>query len=261
MKKIALLCDYGMDDAIATVYLLQYAEKFEKIDILPVSGNFPLSVTYGCCEKLLSNIEDLPKNIRIVDTSVIEQPTESIPHIHGNDGMGDVLHSKNLEGISVIAYRDWLDEIDGDYTIISLGPCTVTADILKHKGELPLILMAGNISQPPNYNGYEFNHAINKEAFSFVVKYAHVAATLDTCHCEKCNLNKYDISSDGLLGILLNRYKKMSEERNEEVCSVYDLVAVVYFLHPERFSVEVLSDKDGNNVSVLKYISDLFVTE
>ncbi len=44
-KKIILICDYGLDDAIATSYILEHFRLFYKIDIIPVSGNMPLEIS------------------------------------------------------------------------------------------------------------------------------------------------------------------------------------------------------------------------
>ena len=256
MKKIALLCDYGLDDAIATLYLLEHADRFDIIDILPVAGNFPLEETFVNAKRVLTYFEKPLRNVRIVDTSSVKQNGESIPEIHGKDGMGDVLPLEYEEKVPVIDYDEWLKEVDGDYTVISVGPCTVTEDIFKKKGALPLIIMAGNIAEPPNYNGYEFNHGLDTESFAFCVKYPHAVATLDTCHIDMCDLNKTNSERQGLLGKMLDRYHKLSQSRNEEVCSVYDLVAVSYLLHPERFETYSATDKDGNALTVLRYISN-----
>ncbi len=253
-KSLALLCDYGLDDAIATLYLLEYAGRFDRIDLVPIGGNFPLKSTFVNAKRILTHSGKELGNVRIVDTSSFPQPEEHIPNIHGNDGMGDVLPEEYSETVPVIAYSEWLNEVDPAYILVSLGPCTVTLDILKRCGNLPLVMMAGNISEPPNYNGYEFNHGLDVQAFAECVKYPHVAATLDTCHNPLCDLNLFEISQKGLLKLMLERYLEMSRERNEAVCSVYDLTAVVYLLHPEYFTTEKRTDKDGNEVTVLKYI-------
>lgn len=255
-KNIALLCDYGLDDAIATLYLFQNANNFGKIDILPISGNFPQSQTFINAKRLIFNADILPQNVRIVDTAVLSQKGDSIPEIHGNDGMGDLLKAEFEEKVPVIDYQQWIEELDKSYIIVSLGPCTVTSDILKKKGALPLVMMAGNINESPNYNGYEFNHGIDTESFAECVKYPHVSATLDTCHCENCDLNKITVNETGLLGRLLQRYRDMSNSRNETVCAVYDLTAIVYLIYPERFNILQKYDKDGNLVSVLEYIGE-----
>lgn len=260
-KNLALLCDYGLDDAIATAYLMNYADRFGKIDILPIGGNFPLKDAFINAKRVLTSVKnDKVKvdsdKIRIVDTACLPQPEEQLWDIHGNDGMGDVLSVEYEELVDVIGYEKWLTEIDDSYIIVSLGPCTVTLDILSQKGALPVCFMCGNVSEPPNYNGYEFNHGMDVEAFSKCLKYPHVAATLDTCHNEQCNINKLDLSGDDTLHILMRRYRELSDGRGEANCYVYDLTVAVWLVYPERFTTEVLSDKDGNVVTVLKYIGE-----
>ena len=255
-KNLAMLCDYGLDDAIATLYIFRYAHMFGKIDILPVAGNFPKNEVFINAKRIASHCEKLPPSVRIVDTSCISQPEESLPYIHGSDGMGDVIPASFEERVPVISYSDWLGELDETYTVLSLGPCTVTEEILKAKGCLPLVMMAGNITEPPNYNGYEFNHGLNTKAFSYCVKYPHAAATLDSCHCYPCDLNHIEITGDDLFAQFSRRYQELSNGRNEAACYVYDLTAAVYVVHPDRFIIEEKTDKDNNTVSVLKYVSD-----
>lgn len=255
-KNIALLCDYGLDDIIATLYLFEYAEKFDKIDVLAVAGNMPLDKTFVNAKRIMTYADTLPSNVRIVDTSCIAQKGECLYSIHGNDGIGDVLPEEYEDKVPVIDYREWINQVDDSYTLVSLGPCTVTIDILKTKGAIPLIMMCGNINEPPNYHGYEFNHGMDAQAFAQCVQYPHVCSTLDTCHCAACDMNKSDIKAQGLLGKLLDRYHKMSIDRKEEICSVYDLTAVVYLIHPERFETYRATDPFGNKITVLRYISD-----
>lgn len=255
-KNVALLCDYGLDDIIATLYLFENADKFGKIDILAIAGNMPLSQTFINAKRIMTYADNLPSNVRIVDTSCIAQKSESLYDIHGNDGMGDVLPDDYQEKAPVIDYRQWLGEIDNNYTLVSLGPCTVTLDILKNKGGLELIMMCGNISEPPNYNGYEFNHGIDPDSFAQCVKYPHVCATLDTCHCDACDMNKSEIKAQGLLGKMLECYHQLSLSRKEEICSIYDLTAVVYLIHPERFETYPATDPFENKITALRYISE-----
>ncbi len=256
MKKIALLCDYGLDDAIATLYLLKQAEEFENIDILPIAGNMPLEIAHSNAKRLLGNMESLPENVRIVDTSSVKQNGEAITEIHGNDGMGDILPPEvNYMG-GVMKYEDWIKQADSSYTIVSLGPCTLTADIIKRIDGVSLVLMGGNISQPPNYKGYEFNHGMDTDAFAESVKHNHVIATLDTCHNEHCDFYKIKIKEGGLFADLVKRSAEMSRERKEETGYIYDLVAAVYLMHPEKFTTEIKTDPYGNTMNVLKYVDE-----
>jgi inosine-uridine nucleoside N-ribohydrolase len=108
-RNLSVLCDYGLDDAVASIYILENADKFDKIDFLAVAGNFPLDISFRNLKRLLSNYPDLPENVRIVDTSSIIQNEENIPHIHGNDGMGDVLPLEYNYVGEVIKYDEWLN--------------------------------------------------------------------------------------------------------------------------------------------------------
>ncbi|MBQ8340407.1 MAG: nucleoside hydrolase [Clostridia bacterium] len=255
-KKVALLCDYGLDDALATLYLLRYAERFTQIDILPIGGNFPRETSFTNAKRLLTYGEAVPRQLRLVDTVTAPQSESCIPEIHGKDGMGDVLPTDYREMAPVISYEQWLSELDDSYVIVSLGPCTITRDILERKGALPLILMAGNVAEPPNYNGYEFNHGMDTAGFAAAVRYPHAVATLDTCHAPTCNLIGQTLPTEGLFARMLHRYLALSRGRGETVCSVYDMVAVVYLIHPERFRTEAVVDPQGNHLSLLRYISE-----
>ncbi len=260
-KKVALLCDYGMDDAIATLYLLKHATLFEKIDILAIGGNFPQKDSLVNIKRLLTYADSVPSNLRVVDTASAPQSENHIPEIHGNDGMGDVLPAVFEEKAPVITYEEWLRDVDADTVIVSLGPCSVTQDILQKKGALPLILMAGNVAEPPNYNGYEFNHGMDTAAFAETVKHPHAVATLDTCHVPACNLNMLTLPAEGLFARMLQRYQALSKGRGEEICSVYDMVAVAYLIHPDRFVTEDATDPDGNRLSLLRYVSKKSILE
>ncbi len=253
--KIALLCDYGLDDAIATLYLLKNAEKYEQIDILPVGGNFSLQMTMNNAKRILSQIEALPKNVTLVDTSSVPQNGDCLPNIHGADGMGDFLPQEPCYAEKIQSYDAWIDGVDESYVLVSLGPCTVTYDILKKCKVNSVIMMGGNISERPNFGAYEFNHGMDPVAFSECVKFNHSIATLDTCHCGPCDFNYITLKNDGLFERAVKRYVELSNERKEEGCYVYDLVAIIYLMHPERFSSECKEDAFGNRLNVLKYVS------
>lgn len=254
--KIALLCDYGLDDAIATLYLFKSADKFQQIDILPIAGNFSLKTSMNNIKRILSNIKHVPKNIRLVNTAAVLQHEEFLPQIHGKDGIGDILPEEASYTGEIMDYNMWIDELDASYTIVSLGPCTVTLDILKKSTCHSLLLMGGNISEKPNYNEYEFNHGMDIAAFTECVKNHHVIATLDTCHCDLCDFNNIKLKDDDLFEKMVKRAVQLSNERREDGCYIYDLIAAVYLLHPKKFLEEKMKDNFGNHLNVLKYIDN-----
>lgn len=254
-KRIALLCDYGLDDAVATLYLLRHADLFERIDILPIAGNFPLDVSQNNAKRILSYCECPTDRVRLVDTSSIAQNEERLPEIHGEDGIGDLLPSEFECTVPCLAYDEWLASVDERYTVVSLGPCTVLLDLLKTKGAHELLMMGGNVAEPPNYKGYEFNHGMDTDAFQASVHYTHLIATLDSCHCPQCDFYSIELEGDELFERMARRAVELSERRGEKACYIYDLVAAVCLLHPEKFTVEPAVDKDGNALSMLRYIA------
>ena len=256
-RSLALLCDYGLDDMVATLYLLDHASQFDTIDILPIAGNFTEETSARNARRILTHCPNRPQNVRLVDTVAVPQHGEPIPEIHGNDGIGDILPlvpNTVPDGVPLLSYREWLENVDDRYTIVSLGPCTVTHDILKHKGQLPLVMMAGNIAEPPNFQGREFNHALDVDAFAACVAYPHVTATLDSCHHLLTDF--YHITPDGnaLLQRAVAAAVSLSRKRNEASCRIYDLLAAVYLVHPDRFAVREGTDSDGNRLSYLSYL-------
>ena len=44
-KHYALLCDYGLDDAVATVALIDARDRGDLVDVIPVGGNSEVSVS------------------------------------------------------------------------------------------------------------------------------------------------------------------------------------------------------------------------
>lgn len=263
MKKrnLALLCDFGLDDAAATLYILENAEKFEKIDILPIGGNFPLLDSMVNAKRILTHFEKPLSNVRLVDTRVIKQNEEKLEFIHGLDGMGSVFPENYDENLELLPYSEWIKTLDENYTVVSLGPCTVTLDIMKKYPNLSLLLMAGNIAEPPNYNGYEFNHGMDDAAFDECVKFEHKIATLDTCHNEKCNFYKMLPKGDTWFEKVVRRSAELSKQRGEKGSYIYDLICVSYLLNPEKFKTEQKIDKWQNKLSVLKFVDENMLFE
>ncbi|MBE6637435.1 MAG: nucleoside hydrolase [Ruminococcaceae bacterium] len=256
-RSLALLCDYGLDDMVATLYLLDHAALFNTIDILPIAGNFTEETSARNARRILTHCPNRPENVRLVDTAAVPQHGEPIPNIHGNDGIGDFLPlvpDTVPEGVPFLSYSEWLKDVDEHYTIVSLGPCTVTQDILKKKGALPLVMMAGNVAEPPNFNGREFNHALDVDAFAACVAFPHVTATLDSCHHPLTDF--YHITPDGndLLCRAVAAAVSLARHRGESTCRIYDLLTAVYLVHPDRFAVREDIDPDGNRLSYLAYL-------
>ena len=251
-KKYVLLCDYGLDDACATLLLLDSRNASDQVDILPIGGNSEVNVAYRNAHTLLANYDGDLTNVRIVDTRNEKQPFVKLVHVHGEDGMGDVLAPKQAP-VPVLTYAEWITQDDQPIILVSLGPCTMTKDILAKRKVEMLLVMGGCVAQQPNYNGYEFNHALDVEAFNESVKFNNTfVATLDSCRTPRFNYAGKKFDESKLLGKMLNRTIALATLRHEDRCYVYDYVAVTYLLKPDTFTVTKSIDPSGNLINELK---------
>ena len=119
--------------------------------------------------------------------------------------------------------------------------------------------MCGNISEKPNYGLYEFNHGVDPSSFSECVKFDHCSVTLDTAHVPNCDFYINPFNRSELFDTFAKRSMELAKQRGDSGCYIYDLVAAVYLVHPEKFISEFLNDAFGNTVNVLKYIDNKFL--
>ncbi len=250
-KHVVLLCDYGLDDAIATLHLFEHEDLFSQIDIIAVAGNFPADISLRNLRTLVA-MSGLPENkIRIVSTLGMEQPTEALTFVHGNDGMGDIF-SALTDKTPVIDFDEWLKQTPSCDVLLSLGPMTITEKVLSHVKTGEFVFMAGCIVGIPNYRGYEFNHGINPGAFSACCKYPHKAVTLDAA-CNALDISLINIEGNSPRERAMRRYRDFCAANGEEGCFVWDDIAVSYLLYPERFTVLEKTDAHGNKINCLFY--------
>ncbi len=256
MKHLILLCDYGLDDAVATVALLKNKNMFDGIDILAVGGNVPERDAFGNAVRLLSVYSGDKNGIQIVDTSEIEQPAAYLVDIHGGDGMGSLFAMPPKSDVPIVKFGDWIKTASAENSIIvSLGPCTVTQIILQRLGECPLLLMGDHVKAEPNYNGFEFNYGINPTAFAACLKYPHAVATLDTCHIDCLDFYKENPLTDPLMRVMTDKIRELDKKRGFELTCVYDYIAVCSLIYPERYITKTVTDPFGNIINQLEYVS------
>ena len=243
-NRIIMFCDYGLDDAIATLHILKNAE-FDALDIVPIGGNVSVFTAYSNAHTLLNAANADRNKVRIVDTRDIRQASADIPDVHGSDGIGDVLERCASE-IPVISFSELCEQIktsaqpDKD-CLLSLGPCTVPIML----GYVPeyTVLMGGTTNEQPNYGGYEFNEALDIDAFKSLAQKATGVATLDTCHSHKFGFENY-ATGDALSDRLIEKYRALCRARSAPV-AVYDLVAAMFVTHPEDFTLSRVVRPDG----------------
>lgn len=249
----ALFCDYGLDDAVATVYILDHRKPGDRVDVVAIGGNSEKNVAYRNTQTLLSRYAAYGGDIagiRLVDTRSWEQPYAALPSIHGADGMGD-LFKPETSTVPVVSFDDWLSE-GGEAYICSFGPCTLVETALKKKTASGLLIMGGCVNEEPNFNGLEFNHALDEKAFSECVKHPHLVATLDGIRVPFFNAVLVKPEGSELMNILVDASLKYATARHADRCYIYDFVTARYLFEPELFTAVRSVDPQGNALNELK---------
>lgn len=244
-NRIIMFCDYGLDDAIATLHILKNAHMFNHIDIVPIGGNVSVATAFRNAHTLLHHAKADKTKVRIIDTRAIPQYAADIPDIHGADGIGDILKPA-MSDVEEVEFSDYKAEIHdtADHArdcVLSVGPCTVPY-ILNY---VPFctVLMGGTVNEQPNYGEYEFNEACDVAAFREFAKYATAVATLDTCHDKNFGFDTFAMH-DPLADSLINKYRDMCNSRGAFV-TVYDYVAALAVTNPEMFEAIRVRRPDG----------------
>ncbi len=251
--KLVLFCDYGLDDAAATVDALMHAREdgYDRVDLVAVGGNVPSEVALLNAKKLVANLPFALPAVRIVDTTAYPQPSEYLSEIHGGDGMGDLFGEKAFQG-EILSFERWR-ALDEPFILLSLGPMTLVPYALE-KQPVRFLFMGGCIRETPNYGAYEFNHGVNPAAFCACVTFPHVAITMDTCRHPLFNIQEKKIGEGDLLRRIVARSRELTLSSGEKGCYVWDDIAVKALRHPEWFEVRKETDRDGNLLSVARYI-------
>ncbi|MCH5164890.1 MAG: nucleoside hydrolase [Clostridiales bacterium] len=253
-NRIIMFCDYGLDDAIATLHILEHSDMFEYIDIVPIGGNVNVQTAYRNAHALLSAASADKSKVRIVDTRKIPQSAADIPDVHGKDGIGDVLDHKEAD-IPIIDFDSFKNELKSKAMphrdcVLSLGPCTLP--ILLGYTPFCTVLMGGTNKEQPNYGKYEFNEAMDVAAFEAFAKTATAVATLDTCHDKKFDFDSFTMRCE-LANKLIEQYLSLCKSRSATT-AIYDYVAALAVTDPELFEAERIERADGVQFNELIYL-------
>lgn len=249
---LVVLSDYGLDDAVATLRLLSHADAFRKIDVVAVGGNVSPALSLKNAKRIAAQAGEFKTPLRIVDTTALFQPHEDLYDIHGADGVGGDVFSEAESAAPVLALDEFLTEPDEIDVLLSLGPMTVTKEVLSRRTVKEFLFMAGCVDGIPNYHGYEFNHGLNKEAFAFAAKFPHRAVLLDAA-CKALDVQHLPLAGTDLFTRAIKKYRDLGISRGETTCTVWDDVAVLALLYPALFSEQTKTDRDGNVLHVLSY--------
>lgn len=252
-NRIIIFSDYGVDDAAALLHVLKYAHLFNYIDIVPIGGNVDVKTAFRNAHTLLASTDMSIEKVRLVDTREIKQPYADIPEIHGSDGLGDFLSPK-ISHAPVVSFNEFAAEIkkvarpERD-CVLSLGPCTLPVML----GYAPFctVLMGGATNEEPNYGDYEFNEALDAEAFKAFSYTATAVATLDTCHDKKFDFVNMR-TGEPLTDKFFARCVELCRARGVSKIAVYDYVAALAVTHPDTFDIVRVRRKDGVEYNELR---------
>lgn len=254
-NRAIIFSDYGVDDAAALLHVLAHAELFDAIDVVPIGGNVDVDTAYRNAHTVLAATAFGIDKVRIVDTRAVKQPSADIPEIHGSDGIGDFLTLEKCVA-PVVGFDEYKRELERTATperdcVLSLGPCTVPLML----GYTPFctVLMGGATSDEPNYGDYEFNEALDPDAFKKYAFTATAVATLDTCHDKRFAFETLE-TGDALTDKFISRCVELCRARNVEKISVYDYVAALAVTTPERFEAVRVRRADGVEYNELRLI-------
>ena len=251
--KLILCCDYGIDDAAATVDALLHAgeDGYEDVALICIGGNVPRGVSLKNGAKLLDRCAFPHVPVTLVDTTALSQPSVFLKDIHGDDGMGDLFAPVPVHAVPFV---DWLSSLKGEYHLLCRGPMTLVPLILERGVCRKFVFMGGNIAEEPNFHGYEFNHALDRTAFTAVTAHeSHVAVTMDTCRDPLFDIQHRDFAGDTLLRKVVLRARERTFLSGEKGCCIWDDIALKALRHPDWFAYETRRDRDGNELNVARY--------
>lgn len=249
--RLVVLCDYGLDDAIATVNIFNHRQQFGFIDIVAIGGNFSAETSFQNATKLISNIAPDDDRVRVINTANVEQNSKALYFVHGNDGMGDLLDKCDGK-VNWMYFDEYVSRLKPGYILLSLGPATLAKRLILAARPLKLVMMGGCCDGTPNFEGDEFNHGMDKEGFAFCCREPHACVMLDTA-CNALDIQQADIPCDSLYHRLMARYRDLCTQNGEKGCYVWDDVAVWYLLRPDLFDIVEKTDKYGNQINCLSY--------
>ena len=253
VNKVIFDTDPGVDDAFALLYALSHPE-IEIMGITTVFGNVPVDIATNNA-LILSEKSGLNTPVYTGASQPQERIVNNFPtFIHGDDGFGNINHSKSQLTKSNIDAENFIiqsvQNYPGQVNIIAVGPLTNIGNSLKKKPSIAtaiksIILMGGSWMAGGNITPVaEANIYNDPEAADTVFK-SGVPITmvgLDVTH--KVFLSDSDILKLSLVANRTGKFlKKISnyyinfyrETKNMDGCFFHDATAVIAFTNPELF--------------------------
>ncbi len=257
MEKLIIDTDPGIDDTMAIYYALE-SPGLEVVGLTTVFGNVDVEMATENALRLLE-IADCPHIPVAVGAahSLLYPYHGAVPHIHGEDGQGNVfLDPPTLDPIDQTAADFIVEQVmmhPGEITLVPIGPLTNIALALRLEPRIVenvkrLVLMGGAALVPGNVNpAAEANIYGDPEAAKMVFEAAWdvTMVGLDVTHevvMKPNELARYAASkrptSKHIARILPVYTGFARRSMGNRGLYMHDPTAVSYLLHPELFEVK-----------------------
>ena len=256
---VFVFTDPGIDDALALA-LIAGSTKLRLLGACGVDGNVPSRLATANLAGLLRLFR--AKNIPVFQSPVEDPPHQYATHVHGKNGLGNVriVEPRLKQRMDLF---DFL-KAQGSFQILSLGPLTAVALLLKASPEISrqisrCVIMGGGFSRGNVTPFAEFNIHSNPEAAEEVFRSRVKKLLIPLDVTEKVRLYGDDLSrlkqsrsasTKALAGML--RFYFNFEKKNTGFYGGYmhDPSAFVAMIHPEFFQfrrAEVRVDTSNRN--------------
>ena len=177
MTNIILDCDPGHDDAIAILLLGAHLDKFNVLGVTTSCGNQTIDKTTKNALNVIDYL-NLPFDVYQGSDRPLYAKTKTCSKIHGKsglDGFSFKKHDKKALGNGVDFMINTLHNLDGKCTIITTGPMTNVAKVIKKDKTIKekiekIVLMGGSIGSGNVTPAAEFNINCDPEAASICFK-------------------------------------------------------------------------------------------
>ncbi|MBQ1878572.1 MAG: nucleoside hydrolase [Erysipelotrichaceae bacterium] len=251
MRKILIDGDPGHDDTIAFLTALGNDDKLDIMGFTTVAGNADVQ---NCTKNILKIMDYLGVSIPVAQGygSPLCRPLDNAAKYHGETGLDGGLSypaatSKPVKDHAIIFLRDQILNCDQKVTLLTLGPLTNIAVLVKTFPEVmdnidEVVMMAGSYASGNMLAKSEFNMYADPEAAKIVFDSGMklVLATMEACYSGGILLTEQEKFKDGgrvsrLVYDILKFYSRYAVSNGWDRTAVYDLTPVIYLLAPEIF--------------------------
>jgi inosine-uridine nucleoside N-ribohydrolase len=256
---VFVFTDPGIDDALALALVAKSAEP-QLLGACGVDGNVPSRLATSNIAGLLRLFR--AKNIPVFQSLVDDPPHRYATHVHGKNGLGNVRIVKP----PLKRRQDLIDflKAQGTFQILSLGPLTAVAQLLKTLPESAkqisrCVIMGGGFSKGNVTPFAEFNIHSNPKAADMVFRSSVKKLLIPLDVTEKVRLYSEDLaklkqsrnrSTKALAGMLQFYFDFEKKNNGFSGGYMHDPSAFVAMIHPEFFQfrrAEVLMDTSSKN--------------